>query len=287
MSHVCMQAVSSMLNMNINILTTGISAPNTHSCPRCKTLTVFNTGEDLRKHTEVVHHRSETEEERECRIQNVRWTQLTPDSRIRESIPNEKAEELILLHQDDVHFNIIVHKSHNAFKRVISVKEHGEIVHEDSLTIFGEINSPPALHTWAEVSKVHRPGHIDPGLEDSLHKLHTNTHNIDVNCLENNPQDDEVEWQIVGKRGRVSEKYNIPVLNRFEKLPDGNGVLSHDKKEFSCDNCDLTFSTKAMLKTHMKVHKPKSICNCVVSNEHEKVINEVKLLRSELEKAKN
>ena len=36
MSHVCMQAVSTMLNMNISILTTGIFAPRSYNCPRCK-----------------------------------------------------------------------------------------------------------------------------------------------------------------------------------------------------------------------------------------------------------
>ena len=95
----------------------------------------------------MVHHRTETEEEREGRNNNVRWTHLTPDSRIRESIPNEKAEELILLHEDEVHFNIIVHKSHNAFKRTNSFEKHDKSVQEKNLTIFGDSNSSQALHS--------------------------------------------------------------------------------------------------------------------------------------------
>ena len=42
-----------------------------------------------------------------------------------------------------------------------------------------------------------------------------------------------------------------------------------------------------MLNTSIRVHKPLSQCNCVVSKEHIKVVNLVKLLRSELEKARN
>ena len=110
---------------------------------------------------------------------------LTPDSRIRESIPNEKAEELILLHEDEVHFNIIVHKSHNAFKRTNSFEKHAKSVHETNLTIFGDSNSPQALHSWAEVIKVHRPGHQDPGLEDSFQELKTTSKEIYLNPIEN------------------------------------------------------------------------------------------------------
>ena len=87
MTHVCMQAISTMLNIKINILTTCISSSNFKHCHRCKTPVVFKTSEDIRKHTELVHHRLETEEEREGRLQKVRWSQLIPDIRIRDTIP--------------------------------------------------------------------------------------------------------------------------------------------------------------------------------------------------------
>ena len=64
---------------------------------------MFKSEEDLRSHTEIVHNRIETEEERIGRTQKARWTELKPDSRIRTFIPNEKPDELILLHEDDIH----------------------------------------------------------------------------------------------------------------------------------------------------------------------------------------
>ena len=50
---------------------------------------MFKSEEDLRSHTEIVHNRIETEEERIGRTQKARWTELKPDSRIRTFIPNE------------------------------------------------------------------------------------------------------------------------------------------------------------------------------------------------------
>ena len=201
MTHVCMQAVSSMPNMNISIMTTGISAHRSHNCPRCKSLTVFTNAQELRKHTEVVHHRTETEEEREGRINNVRWTHLTPDNRIGESLPNEKDEELILLHEDEVHFNIIVQKSHNAFKKVNCVKKSVISVHSE--TIFGDTNSSPQKRSWADITKVHRPVYHHPGLEDSIIELKSSSEEIKPNTLHHDTHDED-EWQVVVKRDNVS-----------------------------------------------------------------------------------
>ena len=103
-----------------------------------------------------MHHRVETNEEREGRIQKARWTHLKPDHRVKESIHNEKPEELILLHEDDVHYNIIVHKSVNNFK------EHIKEDHREMTTIFGETNGKMTSKSWAQVTKVCRPGYLDP-----------------------------------------------------------------------------------------------------------------------------
>ena len=119
MTHVDMQAVSSMLNLKISILTTGIVPSKNHNCSRCKPSKPFSSEQDLLKHLETVHGRVETEEEREGRTQRARWSVMRPDNRIKENIPNEKEEDLILIHEDDVHYNIIVHKSHNAFKEKV------------------------------------------------------------------------------------------------------------------------------------------------------------------------
>ena len=115
MTHTGMQAVSTMLNLNISILTTGVPPPLSNMCVRCMPQETFNNEEDLRMHKEKVHHRVESDDEKEGRIQKTRWTHLRPDNRIRESIYNEKPEEIVLMHEDEVHYNLIVHKSHTTF----------------------------------------------------------------------------------------------------------------------------------------------------------------------------
>ena len=165
---------------------------------------------------------------------------------------NEKAEELILLHEDEVQFTIIVHKSHNAFKKTNNFKTHTKSEHEGNVTLFDDINSSPALHSWAEVTKVHRPGHQDPDLEDSIQEVENTSKDIYLNPIENDNQEEIDEWQTVGKGGRIRDKYTIPVLNRFESLPEDNEVLAENMADFSCGNCDLRFSTKNHVKDTYK-----------------------------------
>ena len=116
MTYVHMQAVATMLNLKIKILTTGIAPDTNLICNRCKPSKGFQTENALRGHTRTEHDRVETEEESEGRVQRARWSEMIPDTRLRDIIPNEKTEELVLLHEDDILYNIIVHKSHNAFK---------------------------------------------------------------------------------------------------------------------------------------------------------------------------
>ena len=47
---------------------------------------------------------------------------MRPDPRLQEYIPNENPEDLILLHEYDVHYKLIVHRSHNAFKNKVVKK---------------------------------------------------------------------------------------------------------------------------------------------------------------------
>ena len=163
MTHVEMQAVSTMLNIDINILTTGLTPDRSHRCTRCKPGEEYKSGEELREHNKNVHHKIESDEEREGRIQMARWTELKPDSRIRDTVPKEKAETLVLLHNDDIHYNMIVHRSHNAFHKDINPKEHIEKDHNKCQTIFGDSighESPTKLRTWANITSYHRPGYI-------------------------------------------------------------------------------------------------------------------------------
>ena len=84
-----------------------------------------------------MHHWSETEEERG-------GSHLKPDIIIRDFIPNKKAKELILLHEDDIHFNIIVHKTHNVYYNASQIRKHSNVQHNDNTTLFGDIISPQA-----------------------------------------------------------------------------------------------------------------------------------------------
>ena len=141
-----------MLNLNIKILTTGLPPPTLHRCYRCKRVNSFKSGDKLRAHTELEHHRAETHEEKEGRIQNARWSELTPDPRIRDKISGEIQEELILIHKDDIHYNLIVHKSHNTFKTNDSKKDHISKHDEPKETIFGDLVFTSPL-TWAQVTE--------------------------------------------------------------------------------------------------------------------------------------
>ena len=111
----------------------------------------------MRSHTETVHHRLESEEEREGRIQGARWTNLKPDLRIKTTLPNERAEELILLHEDEIHYNIILHKSHNTFKSKTKHDKHTTAAHEEGRTLFGDLQQPKVSSSWAKVTSINRP----------------------------------------------------------------------------------------------------------------------------------
>ena len=227
MTHTDMQAVSTMLNMNMSILTTGIHSPFPQRCPRCKVQELFKTEDELRMHTENVHHRVESEEEREGRLLQARWTHLKPDIRIRECIPNEKAEELILLHEDDIHYNIIVHKDHNAYKTVTVEEKHIENDHGENMSIFGDKIHTVEKKTWAEVTKVHRPGYqssqdtdrTPEGVFQSMVKEDHVESKVDDNVSDFDHKEAN-DWKPVGKGGHKNIKYNVPVQNRFTNLPD-------------------------------------------------------------------
>ena len=78
----------------------------------------------------------------EARRQKSRWTEMRPDQSIRDTSISEKADELILLHENDVHYNIIVHKSHNVSKMESNIKEHTQ-KHKKS---YAEAIKSPLMH---------------------------------------------------------------------------------------------------------------------------------------------
>ena len=186
MTHVCLQAVSTMLNLNINILTTGIYPPSSYRCVRCKPTISFNIEDELRTHTEVVHHKIETEEEMEGRRQKARWTEMRPDQSVRDTSISEKAEVLILLHENDVHYNIIVHKSHNVSKTESNIKEHTQ-KHKKS---YAEAIKSQRIHaeTQGPMNKISTDGILK---EEQVKAKGSDKTNIQ-----------DSEWQTVKKRGR-------------------------------------------------------------------------------------
>ena len=125
------------------------------------------------------------------------------------------------MHDDDVHYNIIVHKSHNTSN---DFKDNN-------------VNSK----SWAQITKAHRPGYMS-----SLDSI--NQDDVEVVKVKENIQVDGGEWQTVGKRGSQRRKYTVPVQNRFDKLSEeeDNEVLPQDDKLYNCEVCQTKISTKTM-----------------------------------------
>ena len=71
----------------------------------------------------------------------------------------KKTEELIPLHEEDIHFNIIVHKSHNTYSNLSRTQEHIKFQHKENTTIFGDNIHPKAPFSWAQVTNINRPAH--------------------------------------------------------------------------------------------------------------------------------
>ena len=249
MTHVCMQAVSTMYNMHINILTTGISQQDTYICPRCKPSQNFETEEELKVHEKNEHNRFETAEEIEGRLQRVRWTELRPDQRLIENSPNEKAENLLLIHEDDIHYNMIVNKCSNIFMKASQQKGHvQENHHKDNVTIFGDKLPSADAQTWAQ-----KAGDFCPGSEAKK-------------TSEIKNKGEEKGWKTVAKRGsakgKESQIFIVTTSNRFIHLPDqaeNNDPIPEIQKinTHNCNICGIIFSSNKMVDDHKrKSHAP-------------------------------
>ena len=300
MTHVDMQAVSTMLNMKISILTTGITPPNTYRCDRCKPGQEFSNEDELRLHTQEIHKRFESEEEKEGKIQRARWSELRPDTRIKEVIPNEKEEELILLHEDDIHYNIIVHKSHNVFKTNLDK----ELMTNKQTTIFGDILQPTELSnnkSWAKVTKAYRPGiPEEPDTTSTSHLLERNTPHIitntNINTKTNTSQGEE-GWQTVTRKGVVKNNeskrpvspkqqqiFCVPTQNRFDNLQeDENKEEEVQLINHKCDLCGSEFQNTNSLEHHKRSAHRQTKRKVEFEENKDEII---KNLRSELSKEK-
>ena len=220
-THVCMQAASTMLNMNIRILTTGIPSTGRYRCIRCKPSQLFERENDLIVLEEKEHQKKETEEEKEGRAVRARWTNLKPDYRIKDD-SSEKAEELTLLHEDDIHYNIIVPKGHNISK-TDTVKENKD---NTESTIFGDALRPIIKPSYANITRAFRPK-MTP----------TTTEAEPTNVIENVDVEGD-EWKTVGPRGSAKKKTVtieevVSTKNKFEIF--GETISSEHK----CNDCEI------------------------------------------------
>ena len=159
------------------------------------------------------------------------------------------------------------------------------------LTIFCDKIQIINKNTWAEVSKVYRPGHQDTDrpieeVAPYFAKGDLDASKVGVSVIKRGnglESVDHVENEL--------PKYNIPVKNRFTNLCDDedNSQVWEKIQGFDCDTCSFSSSTKSMLNSHKKIHKTfiAGNCNCLLSSEYDKAIKEIRLLRSQLEKTKN
>ena len=259
MTHVELQAVSTMLNIDINILTTGLTPESSHRCTRCKSVQEYGSGEELREHNKNIHHKIETSEQREGRLQMARWTEIKPDIRVRETIPKEKVETLFLLHNDDIHYNMIVHRSHNAFHTENQMREHVQENHK----------------TWAKVASAHIPENLQTSEDPPLYVKTRKSHSTETKSLkENEPVDSSVKnseaedegWQTVtNKNSKTHERspnmkevkkqsFEIPTQNRYTNLnnTNDNEFPSTKHKGDKCDLCGCMYTSKPALETHKR-----------------------------------
>ena len=104
----------------------------------------------------------------------------------------EKAAKLTLLHDDDVHYNMIVHKSHNAFTIRDNIEEHHKNTHSET-TIFGDVlqsQNSPGTKSWAQITEKIRPEsqspeslikktNLVPSNKPVIHERRLDTANVD------------------------------------------------------------------------------------------------------------
>ena len=135
---------------------------------------------------------------------------------------------MVLLHEDDVHYNIIVHKSHNAYK--------------------SKGDNPEISKSWAQVTKAYRPGVESPsgtntppgdrvtggtgqqGQESVKNMPHQKQDEFNSEVVHNT--ESASDWKKVGKRGNLNKHYNNPVNNRFEILPKDDEIMKYVMPKF-------------------------------------------------------
>jgi hypothetical protein len=103
-----LQAASNMYNIRINVLTTGAPDPKPE-CHLCKPPFKGESDDSLIKHNETTHNKQVEKAYFEGRKVNARWTIIDPQQRLDDQPENPP---IFLIHQDEIHFNLLLHKDH-------------------------------------------------------------------------------------------------------------------------------------------------------------------------------
>ena len=257
-SHPCLQAAANMLNLKINLLTTGVSNPSLQ-CQRCKTQIIFKNISDLMKHNQTVHKKIETEEEKEGRKVRARWTEIEPDHKMVKGDPKNPLMDIFLMHEDDVHYNLMVHKNHplahkdGEDKNGKNIGQDKKIKELESELKKSEDGRKELLIALKECEKV-----IGTQQEDierlkieikdmsEVMVLTEQTANIEEYLADSNSSNDEQTEQ---------------TANKEENMADSNSSNDDDftevtaKKSYNCSICKYPFKSKSNMMEHKKKHE--------------------------------
>ena len=245
MTHACLQAVSNMQNMTINILTKGVPRVST-VCHRCPPNTTFNSVPELIKHKEKVHNRFETEEEKEERLQNARWTILEPNGKFSDQENKVKTPDMFVFHDDNVHYSLMVNNSHDLYDRLN--KNQTKSLNKSDI----------------KDTDINEASHIE-SVEGSDFKKEVARLKFKVKVMEveqTKPLEEMRTMRI--KLEKVTSENKI--LQEFKNLSEG--------KYFKCDKCDFTARSSNDIKIHLDIEHPEEeivfrceICGFSTNNE--------------------
>ena len=226
-THACMQAFSNMQNMTINILTKGVPRASA-VCIRCPPNTTLESVPELIKHEEIMHKRFETEEQKEGRLLNARWTTLKPSCRFTEQEKIAKTPDMFVMHEDDVHYSLMVHKNHEMFSRLNKDQDRSP----DKLEVENSERK--------EASNVESVDTTDPKKEVARLKS-----KVKVMELEQTKTLEEMRTMRTKLDKLISEN---KTLQEFKDLSKG--------KTYHCDRCDFTTISVNEIKSHINREHP-------------------------------
>ena len=273
--HTDLQAVSNMYKVPINVFTTGIPNHNPE-CHRCKPSVRLTSEEKLKEHNKTAHDICESEEVLEGRKAKARWTKFNPDNRCDNT--KEQLIDMYLMHQDDVHYDLLVHKDH-ALRQTDSqekppnkqdelTKEETETVHEklkvseekrkvleEKLKVSqGEVKHEKASRIKLEELYTACVGELKRiGEDHGRIKIELSDRNEFIKAKDDMTQHNEVE--VEGKKPVKEKVCNFVWKVKSHKKSASVGNTSVPKqhiKQFNCKDCEFQGNSTAILNRHTK-----------------------------------